>query len=51
MCLSDLESYANWSLVLLAGAPMPDRSKVEARETDPLTLQAGGWCRDKKSVL
>ena len=41
---NDLQRYVSWSLVLLVGPPMPNRSKGRNQTTcDPLVLQVGDW--------
>ena len=37
-CLFDPESYVGWSLVLLAGPPMPDMSKGRGQ------MKSSLWC-------
>ena len=40
VCLSAPKSHASWHLVLLVGAPMPDRSKGRGQmKSDPLGLE------------
>ena len=42
-CPSNPESYAEWSLALFVGPPMPGRSKVrDLTKSDPLAPQVGG---------
>ena len=42
-CLNDSKSYVGWSLVLLVGSPMPNRSKGRDQiKSGPLVLQVGG---------
>ena len=48
-CPNNPESYAGWSLVLLVGPPMPDRSKGRGlAKSDPLALLARGLAQGQQ---
>ena len=50
-CLNDPRRYVGWSLVLLVGPPMPNRSKGrDQTQCDPLALQVGGWAGGWKPI-
>jgi len=49
VCPTNPESYAGWSVVLLVGPPMPDRSKDRGlTKSDPLALQVGGLAQGQQ---